>query len=70
MFNSKGWEEFQKEIQVSLSDAVEGSADTCIENSQWQFRRGEIFKLRQIAGYEDYIRAVLAQIEDDYDASV
>lgn len=65
MFNHKGWAEFQKEIVATLEAAEQSAVDDCQENDQWQFRRGEIFKLKQIAGYENFIKTVVDQMEEE-----
>lgn len=65
MFNSKGWKEFQLEVAENLKISVESAPDTCIDGDQWQFRRGEILKLKQFAGYEDFIRASLEVMENE-----
>lgn len=70
MFNSKGWQLFNEEVKETLEDTIKSAPDACQDNDQWQFRRGEIFKLRQFAGYEDFTRACLAQLEEEEDAQL
>lgn len=59
MFNSEGWKVFIGEIEEKLKASVDTAPDTCINNDQWQFRKGEIFQLRQIANLETYIDAIM-----------
>lgn len=69
MFNSEGWKYFQEEVEESLKTSVETAPDSCGTEAEWQFRRGEIFKLRQIKGYQTYIE-VSEQYMEEEDASV
>lgn len=65
MFGSKGWKHFIQ-TAVDLEDALtKGAVDSASTNEQWQYLRGQLHQLRSILGYENYIRQVWKQQEED-----
>ncbi len=75
MFASPGWKLFIKgatELEDTLVRVAPDAADT---NDKWQFARGQIYQLRRIVGYEDYVvlsqemeqAALIAEGTDDAD---
>jgi hypothetical protein len=56
MFDTEGWRIFQREAEDSLRVLTEQAPMDCITNEQWQLRRGEIQKLKQIAGFQQFTK--------------
>lgn len=55
MFETDGWKLFKEQVidaKQSLSAAAFTACDT---NEKWQFARGQVQELGNIAAYEDYI---------------
>jgi hypothetical protein len=62
MFDTDGWRIFQKEAEESLSTLVSNAPVECHTNDQWQLRRGEIQKLKQLVGFEEFTKEVYTQL--------
>lgn len=61
MFQSEGWKVLVKELEKELQMCKDSAADTCTTSDSWQFARGYMTKLKQMAGYEMFIKAVYEQ---------
>lgn len=65
MFQHEGWKHFV-ETATELRETLEkGAPDYAVTNDQWQYTRGKIHQLNLIVGYEQYIKAVWEQKEND-----
>ena len=56
MFNTEGWKQFQEDAQVELKTSTETADLVCTTNEVWQYRRGELSKLRQLVGFETFVK--------------
>lgn len=65
MFASEGWKLFIEGAKELEDAVVQNCVDIADTNEKWQYLRGEVHQLRRILGYEDYIRALWAQQEED-----
>lgn len=65
MFRSKGWKIFTEDLESQLDSAQKNAAMGCPTNDSWQLKRGEIFKIQQILGYENMVEAVVEQAEEE-----
>ena len=64
MFNSKGWKEYQEDLELELKNAINTATDQCPDNSTWQMRRGLIDTLRRMRGYESWINIQMDAAEE------
>ena len=70
MFNTQGWKDFQEDVKVELASSTNYSDLDCDTNDKWQYRRGQIAKLRALANYEVFIKtsyeeAINAELEEE-----
>ena len=65
LFSTVGWKNFIEEIQTNLDVLVEGAVDQCEVSEAWHYRRGEINKLRQFVGFEDFTRRAFEYLENN-----
>ena len=56
MFNTQGWKDFEEDAVNALANATSSSDFDCTTNDEWQYRRGELSKIRALAGYQDFIK--------------
>lgn len=56
LFLTKGWKQFAEYTEEVLKASVETAPDYCETNDQWQIRRGQIDILKQVVGFETFIR--------------
>lgn len=64
MFSTEGWKIFQEEFKNQLDSFTENAPDVCTTNDQWQYIRGQIHKMRQIVGYQQFVEAQYEQFEE------
>ena len=56
MFQTDGWKHLISDYTESLQSLQENSDYDCKTNDEWQFRRGEMQQLRNLIGFESFIR--------------
>lgn len=59
MFQSEGWKNFMKEYQTVFDTTLQQAPYTALTNDQWQYDRGYMAALRNVLGFESYIKAIL-----------
>ena len=64
MFNSKGWKEYQEDLESELANAIDTATDQCPTSDTWQMRRGMIDTLRRMRGYESWINIQMDAAEN------
>lgn len=71
LFESDGWKKFQESITGAEEQLTVGAFSNCVTNDQWQFVRGQLQQLKNIAAYEQYIKISyeneLKEKEDNYE---
>lgn len=72
MFNTQGWVDFIEDANVELTNSTNYSDLDCDTNDKWQYRRGQIVKLRALVNYEEFIKssydaAINSELEEDKD---
>ena len=65
LFEHKGWKLFIEEKEDLLTSLKENAYIECDDNNAWQQRRGIIANLQSIVTYENAIKYVIEQGEED-----
>lgn len=55
MFETDGWKLFKEQVVDAKQSLTVAAPTACDTNEKWQFARGQIQELGNIAAYEDYI---------------
>ena len=66
MFQTDGWKQIMVDYGESLKSFQDNSDYDCQTNDEWQVRRGEMKQLRNLLGYESFIRSSYDGLKDDF----
>lgn len=55
MFETDGWKMFKQQVIDAKQSLIEMAPTGCDTNDKWQYVRGQIQELGNIAAFEDYI---------------
>lgn len=56
LFESNGWRDFIKQIELTESAQTKGAVEGAITNDQWQWLRGYLTCARNTLSYETFVR--------------
>lgn len=65
LFQADGWKQLMDEYGESLKILQENADYDCKTNDEWQEHRGMIKQLRNLLGFEAYIKSSYERITDD-----
>ena len=65
LFLHPGWKQFIDAYTEILKNSKDQAHTTCLTGDQWQFQRGAVTQLEELVGFEQYIRAIAAQMEQE-----
>ncbi|RKZ67676.1 MAG: hypothetical protein DRQ48_09465 [Gammaproteobacteria bacterium] len=65
LFKTEGWKLFQESIVGAEEQLKNSSVDSAVTNDQWQFLRGQLTQLRNVAAFETFIKLTFEQSEKD-----
>ena len=56
MFTSEGWKLFMENITDLEQNVTQVAPDAADTNDKWQYARGKIHQLRNLMGFENFIK--------------